>query len=60
MESKSFFDLVVKMRQAQKNYFRFRNSSFLAESKRLEKEIDNEIERVMKIMNEKNNPRLFK
>jgi len=60
MESKPFFDLVVKMRQAQRNYFKFRNNSYLRESKRFEKEIDAEIERVRKIMNEKNNPRLFK
>ena len=58
MNPKEFFDLVVKMRKAQKNYFaaRKRKASFeecneLKEiSKDYEKQIDDEISRVQKIL----------
>lgn len=59
MDSKQFFDLVSKMRDAQKNYFRSRASSFLTESKRLEKQVDSEIERVKAVIAKRNNPSLF-
>lgn len=46
MTTKGFFDLVVKMRKAQKNWFKTHNYKFLQESKELEKLVDIEIERV--------------
>ena len=45
MDSKQFFDLVSHMRDRQKEYFRSRNASSLKESKRLEREVDKEIDR---------------
>lgn len=57
-EPKEFFDKVSRMRKAQKEYFRTRSGRALADSKRLEKEIDGEIERVEKVMEEKNNPKI--
>lgn len=58
MSPKEFFDKVSRMRKAQKEYFRTRSGRALADSKRLEKEIDDEIERVEKVMEEKNNPKM--
>lgn len=58
MSPKEFFDKVCRMRKAQKEYFRTRSGRALADSKRLEKEIDDEIERVSKVMEEKNNPKM--
>ena len=58
MSPKEFFDKVCRMRKAQKEYFRTRSGRALADSKRLEKEIDDEIERVSKLMEEKNNPKM--
>ena len=46
MTPKEFYDKVVEMREAQKEYFRFRTSAALSRSKRLEAEIDREIKRV--------------
>lgn len=40
MTPKEFFDKVVEMRAAQKEYFRCRTSAALSKSKRLEAEID--------------------
>lgn len=59
MSPKEFFDKVVKMRAAQKEYFKFRSTTSLNASKRLEKEIDDEIARVQKIEGERRSPRLF-
>lgn len=58
MNPKEFFNKVCRMRKAQKEYFRTRSGRALADSKRLEKEIDDEIERVEKVMEEKNNPKM--
>lgn len=58
MSPKEFFDKVSRMRKAQKEYFRTRSGRALSDSKRLEKEIDGEIERVEKVMEEKNNPKM--
>lgn len=58
MNPKEFFDKVCRMRKAQKEYFRTRLGRALADSKRLEKEIDDEIERVNKVMEEMNNPKI--
>lgn len=46
------------MRKAQKDYFRTRSGWALNDSKRLEQDIDAEIERVSKLMEEKNNPKM--
>ena len=59
MSPKEFFDKVVKMRAAQKEYFKFRSTSNLNTSKRLDKEIDDEISRVQKIEEARRNPQLF-
>lgn len=59
MEAKQFFDEVVKLRALQKNYFHTRSSDALRASKRQEKLIDDEIERVNKIIRNRNNPNLF-
>jgi hypothetical protein len=58
MSPKEFFDKVCRMRKAQKEYFRTRSGRALSDSKRLEKEIDDEIERVNKVMEAKNNPKM--
>lgn len=49
MNPKQFFDTVVAMRQAQKEYFRTRFPDVLKKSKALEAEIDAEIKRVKQI-----------
>ena len=58
MTPKEFFDKVSRMRKAQKEYFRTRSGRALSDSKRLEEEIDDEIERVEKVIEEKNNPKM--
>lgn len=58
MDAKTFFDKVSQLRKAQKEYFRTRSGRALTESKRLEKEIDAEIERVYKVMADKQNPKI--
>lgn len=59
MTAKQFYDTVVLMREAQKNYFKTKHSSYLCDAKRYEKEIDKEIIRVDKLIIEQNNPKLF-
>lgn len=54
MNAKEFFEKVVKMREAQKNYFKTRSSMDLQLSKKLEREIDNEIARANQIINKPN------
>lgn len=51
MKAREFFDLVTNMRSAQKSYFRSRSKEDLQKSFALEKAVDNEIERVHKILN---------
>lgn len=46
MNAREFFDKVAQMRSMQKEYFRTRSKTALQESKRLEREVDMEIERV--------------
>lgn len=57
MKAKEFFDLVSKMRDAQKQYFRTRSQSLLNQSKELERAVDAEIKRVNDIINRQ--PTLF-
>lgn len=59
MTAKDFFDLVTRMRDKQKEYFRTRSASVLKESKQLEKQVDEEIKRVSEIMRERKEPKLF-
>lgn len=58
MNPREFFDKVSMMRKAQKEYFRTRSSRALTDSRRLEKEIDAEIERANKVMAERLNPKM--
>lgn len=60
MNAKEFYELVVKMREAQKNYFRSRTQVYLKESKQHEKEVDKEIKRVQGVVSKRDNPTLFK
>ena len=53
MNAKQFYNAVAKMREAQKEYFKYRLSSDLSKSKGLEKEIDDEIKRVNKALENK-------
>ena len=58
MNAKEFYNTVKAMREAQKNYFKFRTKQFLEQSKALERTIDAEIKRVDKIEIDKQQPRL--
>lgn len=58
MTPEDFFRHVARMRAAQKEYFRTRSATALRESKRLEKDLDAEIERVNKIKQERQEPKL--
>ncbi|HEY9542979.1 hypothetical protein [Prevotella sp.] len=49
MNARQFFDKVVEMRLLQKEYFKSRSARVLEQSKRVEREIDNEIKRVQDI-----------
>ncbi|WP_347288253.1 hypothetical protein [uncultured Alistipes sp.] len=49
MTPKQFFDKVVELRQAQREYFRTRLPDTLRKSKAIEAEIDKEIKRVQQI-----------
>lgn len=53
MNAKEFFNLVEQMRQNQKDYFKTRSKEALKKSKELEKQVDDEIARVNKIMSDK-------
>lgn len=59
MEERKFYKLVEDMRKMQKEYFRFRSNRALVESKRLERAVDEEIERFNGIERELREPRLF-
>lgn len=50
MDSREFFDMVCRMRKAQKNYFKTRDNDVLIVSKSFEKTIDEEINRVNGIL----------
>lgn len=49
MNAKQFFDKVVELRAAQREYFRTRLPDSLRKSKAIEAEIDREIKRVQQI-----------
>ena len=50
MKAKEFFDLVSKMREAQKEYYKTRDKAVLNRSISLEKSVDSEIARVNEIL----------
>lgn len=56
MDKREFFDKVSQMREAQKEYFRTRSSAALSKSKALEREIDDEIVRVNRILSGRKDP----
>lgn len=58
MKPEQFFRLVEKMRECQKKYFRTRSASALRECRSYESQIDTEIDRVNKILSDKQNPKL--
>lgn len=55
MKEKEFVEKVIKMRNAQKAFFQSKSPSFLSEAKRLEREVDKMIDR---IIDEEKNPSL--
>ena len=60
MNSRTFFEKVSLMREAQKDYFRTRSRDALRKSKALEAEIDAEIKRVRDLgYTEPQQPNLF-
>lgn len=56
MNSRDFFDMVCRMRKAQKNYFKTRDRDALNMSKEIEKQVDEEINRVNGILAKKGMP----
>lgn len=53
MNPREFFDKVSLMRKAQKEYARRRSGRSLTDSRRLEQEVDDEIERVNRVLAER-------
>lgn len=53
MKAEDFFNLVTEMRKNQKDYFKTRSIEALRKSKELEKQVDDEIARVNKIISDK-------
>jgi hypothetical protein len=58
MNAEQFFRLTEKMRAKQQEYFRTRSQRALHESKDLERRVDEEIERVNKVLQERYAPKL--
>lgn len=58
MTARDFFDLVRRMREAQRSYFLTHSKDLLNKSKQLEREVDREIDRVDKLLGETTNPGL--
>lgn len=58
MSPKQFFDLVMQMRQKQRDYFRSKNANDLRYARDLERRVDEEIKRVQLVLREKQQPRL--
>jgi len=59
MNPKEFFSLVIKMRNAQKIYFRNKTYENLQNAKDVEKQVDSEIRRVQKLQVEPELPFLL-
>lgn len=60
MNARQFYDTVVKMRKAQRDYFRTRSQRHLNESKELEAQVDAEIKRVEQIQQQQANNQQLK
>lgn len=58
MNAQHFFELVCKMRVAQRGYFATRAQGYLTESKELEAQVDKEIKRVDDLLPAKQCPKL--
>ena len=56
MNSRDFFDMVCRMRKAQKNYFKTRDRDALNLSKEIERQVDEEINRVNRVLVKKGMP----
>ena len=56
MNSRDFFDMVCRMRKAQKNYFKTRDRDALNMSKEIERQVDKEINRVNTVLAKKGMP----
>lgn len=52
MSNKEFFYLVAEMRDAQKSYFKSKDRHVFLAARKLENEVDHEIQRVRNIVNE--------
>lgn len=52
MSNKEFFYLVAQMRDAQKAYFKTKERHVFMAARKLENEVDHEIERVRNIVNQ--------
>lgn len=52
MNAKEFFYLVAQMREAQKSYFKTRDALVFRACRKLENEVDREIERVRRIVSD--------
>lgn len=59
MTTGEFADLVERMREVQKKYFRNHLSKDLSTSKKLEKQVDTILAERREKLFEKNNPKLF-
>lgn len=58
MNAEQFYRIVVRMRAKQKEYFRTKNHKILIESKRLETQVDAEIDRVERLLTARINKEL--
>ena len=58
MNAEQFFRLTERMRAKQKEYFSTHSQATLRESKQLERQVDEEIQRVNKVLQERQAPRL--
>lgn len=56
MNSREFFYLVAQMRSAQREYFKNRQQNVFRAARKLEDDVDVEIERVRRILNEQSSP----
>ena len=59
MNAREFFVLVKRMRERQKEYFRYRSPYVLRECKELEAMVDGEIKRAEAVLYARMNPELF-
>lgn len=59
MDAKQFYNEVKEMRRLQRLYFKTRNREVMRKAQKIEQVIDDEIERVEKIINRKTDRSLF-